>query len=73
MNNDESNKKPNDKKKVNIARIITIFLLAAVVTYLGVTFFKSCYNKYTTSEISYSTFIEMIDNNEIKSVKYTSN
>ena len=73
MNNDESNKKPDDKKKVNVARIIIIFLLAAIVTYFGVTFFKSCYNKYTTSEISYSTFIEMIDNNEIKSVKYTSN
>ena len=49
-----------------------ILILAALVTYMGVTFFKSCYNKYTSTEISYSKFIEMIEKNEIKSVKYGS-
>ena len=84
MNNDEMNNKqdnksdknsdknPDKKRKIRFSRILIIFILAAIVTYFGVTFVKSCYKKYTTSEISYSSFIEMIDNGEIKSVKYSS-
>lgn len=55
------------------SHIILGVLIAIVITYLGVTFFKSCYNKATTSEISYSEFLKMIENDEIESVEYGSN
>ena len=72
MDNKKDNKDNKDKKGFRFGSLIMILILAALVTYMGVTFFKSCYNKYTSTEISYSKFIEMIENNEIKSVKYGS-
>ena len=72
MDNKKDNKDNKDKKGFRLGSLIMILILAALVTYMGVTFFKSCYNKYTSTEISYSKFIEMIEKNEIKSVKYGS-
>ena len=72
MDNKKDNKDNKDKKGFRFGSLIMILILAALVTYMGVTFFKSCYNKYTSTEISYSKFIEMIEKNEIKSVKYGS-
>ncbi len=62
----------NNRRGIRPSHIILGLLIAVVITYLGVTFFKSCYNKATTSEISYSAFLEMIENDEIESVKYSS-
>ena len=72
MDNNKDNKNNKDKKGFRLRSLIMILILAALVTYMGVTFFKSCYKKYTSTEISYSKFIEMIEKNEIKSVKYGS-
>ena len=72
MDNKKDNKNNKDKKGFRLGSLIMILILAALVTYMGVTFFKSCYKKYTSTEISYSKFIEMIEKNEIKSVKYGS-
>lgn len=72
MDKNKDNKNNKDKKGFRLGSLIMILILAAIVTYIGVTFFKSCYNKYTSTEISYSKFIEMIEKNEIKSVKYGS-
>lgn len=62
----------NNRRGIRPSHIILGLLIAIVITYLGVTFFKSCYNRATTSEISYSAFLEMIENNEIESVEYSS-
>lgn len=62
-----------NRRGIKPSHIILGLLIAVVITYLGVTFFKSCYNKATSSEISYSAFLKMIDNDEIESVEYSSN
>ncbi|MCM1308470.1 MAG: ATP-dependent zinc metalloprotease FtsH [Butyrivibrio sp.] len=61
-----------NRRGIRPSHIILGLLIAIVITYLGVTFFKSCYNKATTSEISYSAFLKMIDNDEIEAVEYSS-
>ena len=61
-----------NKKSFKLGNMIFILIIAIIVTYFGSTFLKSCYNKYTTSEISYSEFLNMIDMGEIKSVTYNS-
>ncbi|MGN0373999.1 MAG: ATP-dependent metallopeptidase FtsH/Yme1/Tma family protein, partial [Butyrivibrio sp.] len=74
--NKRYNNKPEDnkdKKGFKLSTLLMLFILAAVITLLGYNFFKSCYNKYTSTEISYSEFLNMIENNEIKSVEYSSN
>lgn len=68
---DNKNNK-NNKKGFRAGSLMMVLALAIIVTYFCVTFFKSCYNRYTTSEISYSSFLKMIENNEIKSVTYNS-
>ncbi len=69
----QNNKDDKGKKGFKASSIIMLFIIAAVITVLGYSIFKSCFTKYTTTEISYSKFLEMIDNNEIKAVEYTSN
>ena len=70
-NNDKKNNR-NGKKGVSAGSIIFVLVLAIIVTYFCVTFFQSCFRKYTTTEISYSEFLSMIENNEISQVEYNS-
>ena len=70
-NNNNSNNNKNSKGS-KAGAIIMLVLMAAVITFLGFNFLKSCYNKYTTEEISYSSFLDMLDNNEVKAVEYSS-
>lgn len=72
-NNGNNGNNGGNRRGIRPGHIILGLLVAIVITYLGVTFFKSCYNKATSSEISYSTFLKMIDDGEIESVKYSSN
>lgn len=77
MNNQNNNGGNNrngrdDKKGFRLGPVIMILIIAIVITYFGSSIFKSCYNKYTSTEISYSTFLEMIENDEIESVEYSS-
>ncbi len=71
-NNNNNNKEDKNKKGFRLGNMIFILLIAILVTYFGSTFLKSCYSKYTTSEISYSEFLSMIEKDEIASVKYNS-
>ena len=80
MDNNDRNKHDNQDNKDDKGRkgfkastVILLFIIAAIITVLGYSVFKSCFSKYATTEISYSKFLEMIDNNEIKAVEYTSN
>ena len=70
-NNDNMNG-GNNKKNMKPGQMIIFVIIAIVITYLGVTFFRSCINKATTKEISYSRFLEMIEKDEITSVTYSS-
>ena len=69
-NRNGNNRNGGDKKGPRAGQIILGIVIAIIITYFATTFFKSCYNKYTTTEISYSTFLEMIDNDEIQSVEF---
>ena len=68
----KNNKEDKNKKGFRLGNMLFILLIAIIVTYFGSTFIKSCYKKYTTSEISYSEFLDMIHMNEIASVTYSS-
>ena len=68
----ENNDKRKDDKKFNVGRMLVILLMAGIITYLCASFFKSCYKSATTSEISYSEFLDMIENDEISAVTYGS-
>lgn len=68
----ENNNNRNDKKGFNLGRFLLILVIAVVMTYLLVTVVRSCYNNATSQEISYSAFLDMIENDEIQSVKYSS-
>ncbi len=72
MDNNGKKNNGNGKKGVSAGSIIFVLVLAIIVTYFCVTFFQSCFRKYTTTEISYSEFLSMIENNEISQVEYNS-
>ena len=71
-NRGNNNGNNNNKRGLRPGHIIIGLIIAIVITYLGVTFFRSIYNKYTSTEISYSAFLDMIDNDEISAVEYSS-
>ena len=68
----KNEKDDKNKKGFKFGNMIFLLIIAILVTYFGATFFKSCYKKYTTSEISYSEFLDMIALNEIEAVTYSS-
>ena len=71
-NRGNNNGNNNNKRGLRPGHIIIGLIIAIVITYLGVTFFRSIFNKYTSTEISYSTFLDMIDKDEISAVEYSS-
>lgn len=71
-NRGKNNGNNNNKRGLRPGHIIIGLIIAIVITYLGVTFFRSIFNKYTSTEISYSAFLDMIDNDEISAVEYSS-
>ena len=68
----KNEKDDKNKKSFRLGNMIFMLIIAILVTYFGATFVKSCYKKYTTSEISYSKFLDMIALDEIESVTYSS-
>ena len=62
----------NNKRGLRPGHIIIGLIIAIVITYLGVTFFRSVFKKYTSTEISYTAFLDMIDKDEISAVEYSS-
>lgn len=71
-NRGKNNGNNNNKRGLRPGHIIIGLIIAIVITYLGVTFFRSIFNKYTSTEISYSAFLDMIDKDEISAVEYSS-
>lgn len=71
-NRGNNNGNNNNKRGLRPGHIIIGLIIAIVITYLGVTFFRSIFNKYTSTEISYSAFLDMIDKDEISAVEYSS-
>lgn len=71
-NRGNNNGNNNNKRGLRPGHIIIGFIISIVITYLGVTFFRSIFNKYTSTEISYSAFLDMIDKDEISAVEYSS-
>ena len=71
-NRGNNNGNNNNKRGLRPGHIIIGLRIAIVITYLGVTFFRSIFNKYTSTEISYSAFLDMIDKDEISAVEYSS-
>ena len=69
---DNKNNKNGDKKNFRWGRFVLVLVIALIMTYFVATFLGSCYKNATSTEISYSKFLEMIDNNEIESVQYDS-
>ena len=68
----DNNDRKDNKKGFNIGRFMIVLIVALVLTYFGSTFLKSCIKNYTTSEITYTKFIQMVKNNEVKEVEYSS-
>ena len=71
-NNGNNNNDRGNKKGPRVGITVLGIIIAIVITYLGVSFIKSCIKKATTKEISYSRFLELIDENGISSVEYSS-
>lgn len=71
-NRGNNNGNNNNKRGLRPGHIIIGLIIAIVITYLGVTFFRSIFNKYMSTEISYSAFLDMIDKDEISAVEYSS-
>ena len=71
-NNGNNNNDRNNKKGPRVGITVLGIIIAIVITYLVVSFVKSCIKKATTKEISYSRFLELIDENGISSVEYSS-
>lgn len=71
MNNNNSNN--NNKKKNENTRFIIICVIATLFTIMLITFLNNKIQESSRVEITYSKFLEMIDNNEIKAVKVSSN
>lgn len=73
MNNNNNSNNNNNKKKNENTRFIIICVIATLFTIMLITFLNNKIQEGSRVEITYSKFLEMIDNNEIKAVKVSSN
>ena len=71
--NNNNNSNNNNKKKNENTRFIIICVIATLFTIMLITFLNNKIQESSRVEITYSKFLEMIDNNEIKAVKVSSN
>ncbi len=64
-NNNQNKKNENDQKN---KQTIFIFLIVALVTLMAMSFFSSMLGESTMKKISYDEFMEMLDEDNVKSV-----
>lgn len=64
--------RPNGNKSPKKRQTLIIIIIAAVITLIGSTIMSSLLESATTKEITYNEFWEMIEKDEIKSIKLTS-
>ena len=67
------NKHDDPQKKKRFKLNLIICIVATVFAFLVITFLNDQLTKSTQKEISYSKFLKMIDNNEVKSIQFKSN
>ena len=60
----------NNEKKPKNWNTIILLTIACVVTFIGITFLNGMLKNATYKEISYSEFLNMIDENKISKVKF---
>ena len=65
--NNNNNNNNNNKKPKNVNLIIFI-IIAAVVTFIGLTLLSNMFRNATYKEISYDQFMQMIDEDKVKKV-----
>ncbi len=70
--NGGSNNNNNNKKGPKFNQVLVVIIAALIITYFGATFLKSCVRNATSKEISYTRFLELIEEKAIESVEYTS-
>ena len=66
-NRDNRNGNNNNKKPKNV-NLIVFVIIAAVITFIGITMLNSMLKNATYKEISYNQFIEMVNNDRVKKV-----
>ena len=69
--NNPNNGNKNDKKPKNMNTII-IILIAGVITFIAITMLNSMIKDATYKEITYSEFLQMIDEDKVSEVKFDS-
>jgi len=69
-NNPNNRNNQNNNKKQKNFNTILILLIAAVVTFIGFSLLRGLLNNAKYKEISYTEFLEMIDDNKIAEVKF---
>ena len=69
--NNPNNSNKNDKKPKNMNTII-IILIAGVITFIAITMLNSMIKDATYKEITYSEFLQMIDEDKVSEVKFDS-
>ena len=69
--NNPNNGNKNDKKPKNLNTII-IILIAGVITFIAITMLNSMIKDATYKEITYSEFLQMIDEDKVSEVKFDS-
>ncbi len=65
QNRNQNNKNPKNRQ------VLFVFLIATVVALLAISFFSSMLGDYQSKKITYDEFLEMLENDEIKSVEIT--
>lgn len=71
-NNDRGNNRNNNQDHNKRKQTIIILIIAAVVTIVASSIMSKILENATTKEISYDKFIEMLENDEVKKVTFTS-
>ncbi len=71
-NNDNNNRKNGGGNNRN-GMTILVFILAALLVLFLTSLLNSCARNATNKEITYSEFINMIENDKVEEVKFTSN
>ena len=69
--NNPNNGNKNDKKPKNMNTII-IILIAGVISFIAITMLNSMIKDATYKEITYSEFLQMIDEDKVSEVKFDS-
>ena len=66
---DNKNNQDNNGKMPKNGQTILILVIAAIITFSSITWMKSLMTKSSTEELPYSTFIEMLNDGKVESVK----